>query len=70
MSRFPHLDNFIRKCTKKGENLKCCIFESGKRSFIEIKQKLAAGIFYEIGLLPYNELVEVGRADLVAKYRW
>ena len=30
--------------------------------------RIVAGIFYEIGLLPCNELVEVGRADLVAKY--
>ena len=30
--------------------------------------RIAAGIFHEIGLLPCNELVEVGRADLVAKY--
>ena len=30
--------------------------------------RIAAGIFYETGLLPGNELVEVGRADLVAKY--
>lgn len=30
--------------------------------------RIAAGIFYEIGLLPFNELIEVGRADLVAKY--
>ena len=30
--------------------------------------RIAAGIFYEIGLLPSSELVEVGRADLVAKY--
>ena len=30
--------------------------------------RILAGIFYEIGLLPCNELVEVGRADLVAKY--
>ena len=30
--------------------------------------RIAAGIFYEIGLLPSKELIEVGRADLVAKY--
>lgn len=30
--------------------------------------RIAAGIFYEIGLLPGNELIEVGRADLIAKY--
>lgn len=30
--------------------------------------RIAAGIFNEIGLLPGNGLVEVGRADLVAKY--
>lgn len=30
--------------------------------------RIVAGIFYEIGLLPCNGLIEVGRADLVAKY--
>lgn len=30
--------------------------------------RIAAGIFHEIGLLPSNELVEVGRSDLVGKY--
>ena len=30
--------------------------------------RIIANIFYEIGLLPSNELVEVGRADLVAEY--
>ena len=30
--------------------------------------RILAGIFYEIGLLSSNELIEVGRADLVAKY--
>ena len=30
--------------------------------------RIAAGIFNEIGLLPVNGLIEVGRADLVAKY--
>lgn len=30
--------------------------------------RILAGIFYEIGLLNSNEIVEVGRADLVAKY--
>ena len=30
--------------------------------------RITAGIFKEIGLLPDNELIEVGRADLVAKY--
>ena len=30
--------------------------------------RIIAGIFHEIGLLPSNELVEVGRADLVGKY--
>ena len=30
--------------------------------------RITAGIFNEIGLLPSNELIEVGRADLVAKY--
>ena len=30
--------------------------------------RILAGIFHEIGLLPSNELVEVGRADLVAQH--
>ncbi len=30
--------------------------------------RIIAGILHEIGLLPTSELVEVGRADLVAKY--
>lgn len=30
--------------------------------------RITAGILHEIGLLPTSELVEVGRADLVAKY--
>ena len=30
--------------------------------------RIIAGILHEIGLLPSSELVEVGRADLVAKY--
>ena len=30
--------------------------------------RIIAGIFNQIGLLPSNELIEVGRADLVAKY--
>lgn len=30
--------------------------------------RLVAGIFHEIGLLPCSELIEVGRADLVAGY--
>lgn len=30
--------------------------------------RILAGILHEIGLLKYNELVEVGRADLIAKY--
>lgn len=30
--------------------------------------RIIAGIFYEIGLLSSNEIVEVGRADLVGKY--
>lgn len=30
--------------------------------------RIAAGLFYEMGLLPGNELLEVGRADLVGKY--
>ncbi len=30
--------------------------------------RIAAGIFYEIGLLPGDELIEVGRAELVARY--
>lgn len=30
--------------------------------------RILAGIFREIGLLPGRELIEVGRADLVAKY--
>lgn len=30
--------------------------------------RIVAGILHEIGLLPTSELVEVGRADLVAKY--
>lgn len=30
--------------------------------------RIAAGIFHEVGLLPGDGLVEVGRADLVAKY--
>ena len=30
--------------------------------------RIVAGLFYEIGLLKRNEIVEVGRADLVAKY--
>ncbi len=30
--------------------------------------RILAGIFYEIGLLPSDELVETGRADLVGRY--
>ena len=30
--------------------------------------RIVAGIFHEIGLLPHNDPVEVGRADLVAEY--
>ena len=30
--------------------------------------RIVAGIFYEIGLLKSNEIVEVGRADLIASY--
>mgnify|MGYP000870419797 CR=1 FL=1 len=30
--------------------------------------RIAAGIFHEVGLLPGDGLIEVGRADLVAKY--
>lgn len=30
--------------------------------------RILAGIFHEIGLLPGNEIVEVGRSDLVGKY--
>ena len=30
--------------------------------------RIVAGILHEIGLLQYNELVEVGRADLIARY--
>lgn len=30
--------------------------------------RIVAGIFHEIGLISCNELVEVGRADLIAKY--
>ena len=30
--------------------------------------RIIAGIFYEVGILPSNEMVEVGRADLVARY--
>ena len=32
--------------------------------------RIMAGIFYEIGLLPNEEMVEVGRAELCFKSLW